>query len=148
MDEFMKDRYGADELTTAMGIAGMALALIGNLTSLGALLWAGLALAVIALARAFSKNHAARIRENEGYRALVSRIPLVGSLMAGQQAASAGVASDLKRQARTARTMWRDRKTKAFMKCPTCGTTLAVPKGKGKLIVTCPKCHTKLEAHS
>ncbi len=151
MDEFMKDRYGADELTTTMGIAGMALALIGNLTGLSALLWAGLALAVIALARAFSKNRAARIRENEGYQALVSRIPLVGPLMAGQQAApaaSAGVASDLKRQARTARTMWRDRKTKAFMKCPTCGTTLAVPKGKGKLIVTCPKCHTKLEAHS
>ena len=37
--------------------------------------------------------------------------------------------------------MWKERKEKAFLKCPNCGTMLAVPRGKGKIIVTCPKCH-------
>lgn len=150
MNEFMKDRYGADDLTTTLGIAGMILALAGNIARFNALMWIGLILAVVALARAFSKNHAARARENREYRAFVARLPLIGPLAARSQGASAGAGAgaNLKRQARTARTMWRDRKTKAFMKCPTCGTTLAVPKGKGKLIVTCPKCHTKMEARS
>ena len=26
------------------------------------------------------------------------------------------------------------------IKCPGCGNTLRVPKGKGKLYVTCPRC--------
>lgn len=148
MDEFMKDRNGADDLTCALGIAGMVLALAGNIARISALMWVGLILAVMALARAFSKNRGARSRENARYRALVSRLPWIGSRAARGRGAAPRSGSDLKRRARTVRTMWRDRKTKAFMRCPSCGTTLAVPKGKGKLIVTCPKCHAKMEARS
>jgi len=150
MNEFMKDRYGADDLTTTLGITGMILALAGNLFQLSALLWIGLALAVVALARAFSKNQTARVRENEAFHRFAARIPVIGPLVAKSASAGSGARSktDFKRQARTARTMWRDRKTKSFMKCPTCGATLAVPKGKGKMIVTCPKCRTKMEARS
>ncbi len=31
-------------------------------------------------------------------------------------------------------------KTYAFFKCPACKNTLRVPKGKGKIQITCPKC--------
>jgi len=34
----------------------------------------------------------------------------------------------------------RQRKTHKFFKCPGCGNTLRVPRGKGKLQITCPKC--------
>jgi predicted RNA-binding Zn-ribbon protein involved in translation (DUF1610 family) len=32
------------------------------------------------------------------------------------------------------------RKTYRFFRCPRCGVTARVPKGKGKIKITCPKC--------
>jgi len=34
-------------------------------------------------------------------------------------------------------------KTHKCFKCPNCKTGLWVPKGKGKVMVTCPKCKTE-----
>lgn len=39
-------------------------------------------------------------------------------------------------------------KTHKFFVCPDCGHNLRVPKGQGKIRVTCPNCHTKFEAHT
>ena len=36
-------------------------------------------------------------------------------------------------------------RTHRFYKCPQCNQELRVPKGKGKINVSCPKCHNKLE---
>ena len=152
MNDFMNGRYGADDLTTALGILGMVLAFIGTLASWKWLSLLGLIIVVVALARALSKNHAARERENAMYLELIAKVPGLGEHMGGRAGAGAGKPrasmGDLKRQASTAKKMWKDRKVKAFLKCPTCGTTLAVPKGKGRMIVTCPKCKTKMETRS
>ncbi|MDR2615993.1 MAG: hypothetical protein LBC28_05370 [Oscillospiraceae bacterium] len=37
-------------------------------------------------------------------------------------------------------TGFKDRKSHRFFKCPSCKNILRVPKGKGKLQITCPKC--------
>lgn len=37
---------------------------------------------------------------------------------------------------------YRDRKTMMYFKCGNCGAQLRVPRGKGKIKVTCPKCET------
>ena len=37
----------------------------------------------------------------------------------------------------------RDRKTHVYLKCPSCKQTLRLPRGKGKLKVSCPKCKTE-----
>ena len=163
MERFMKDRYGVDDLSMFIGGLGIVLALIGTLLSLRAVSIVALLILVLDLARAFSKNIPARQRENEAYRRLMSRLPVVGSRFANGSSSSTGAtgfrdqagarraaanADDVKRQMRTAKKMWKERKTKAFLKCPTCGTMLSVPKGKGKIIVTCPKCHTRMETKS
>ena len=168
MQDFMKDRYGVDDLSLAIGTVGVVLALVGSIFSIRAVSLIALVVLLLDLARAFSKNFDARQRENDAFRAAMAKLPVVGEKFGGA-AAGAGASSarsrssrpgakqgskpranmdEVRRNARTAKKMWKDRKTKAFLKCPNCGQTLSVPKGKGRLIVTCPKCHTKMETRS
>ncbi|WP_419052901.1 hypothetical protein [Collinsella stercoris] len=160
MNDFMKDRYGVDELAMIMGGTGVVLALIGTIANLDPLTWLALAVILLALARAFSKNGAARRKENEAFRSFANKVPGLRDLVArmggdaGDSAASASGAkrgpsqADLDRAKRTAKKMWKERKTSHFLKCPNCGQIMSVPKGKGKIRVTCPKCHTKIETKS
>lgn len=164
MQNFMRDRYGADELTTVLGMGGMLLALIGSLFQLDALMWVALTVVVVALVRALSKNNDARLRENRAFMTFAEKIPGVRTLVHHLSAsvgapggAQTGTRRDpgadaahaeRERAMRTAKQMWSKRKTSRFLKCPTCGQMLSVPKGKGKLRVTCPKCHTKMETKS
>ena len=43
---------------------------------------------------------------------------------------------------------WQQRKTHRFYRCPKCKTWLRVPKGRGKITITCVKCTTKFHKRS
>ena len=156
MGNFMNGRYGADELTTTVGIGGMIVALIGAMAHVRWLSWVALAVIVMALLRSFSKNCEARRKENRAFCDFAAKVPGLNKLVAGMSGGAAAASSygskaskeDLERARRMAKRMWKERKTTAFLKCPTCGQVLSVPKGKGKIRVTCPKCHTKMETKS
>ncbi len=161
MNDFMKDRYGADELTITLGLAGVIIALIASLLSARVLTWIAVAVIVVAILRALSKNVAGRSKENDAFCDFAARVPGLNKLVAGMSGSAipTGSASrgpnarpqtkeELRRAKNTAKTMWKKRKTHAFLKCPTCGQILSVPKGKGKIRVTCPKCRTKVETKS
>ncbi len=78
MQDFMKGRYGVDDLTLSLGVLGMVLALIGSLASLAPLSWIALVVVVLAILRAFSKSIPARERENQMFLDLARKIPVVG----------------------------------------------------------------------
>ena len=78
-----------------------------------------LAVLVYNIFRMFSKNTAARYKENVAYLKVKNRV--------------VGRYANLRRRIR-------ESKTHRFYKCPTCKTTVRVPKGKGKIRITCPKC--------
>lgn len=160
MSDFMKGRYGVDELTTTLGLLGMLLALIGSFSGWRPLSWVALAVVLLAIVRALSKNGAARRGENRKFMDFAAQVPGLNKLVAGmggmgasqrsgsEAARPRASKSDFDRAKRTAKKMWSERKTSRFLKCPSCGQMLSIPKGKGRIRVTCPKCHAKMETKS
>lgn len=49
----------------------------------------------------------------------------------------------VKRRFSTARQQKQDKEHKYFT-CPNCGTVCRVPRGKGKIVITCPKCRREI----
>lgn len=127
MAEFMQGRHGADSLAQASMIAGIALMLANLLLGSELVSLLSLALLAYAMFRCYSKNHAKRTQENEAYLKLVSKP---------------------KHQLDIARKRWKNRKTTMYFTCKGCGSTLTVPRGKGTLRVTCPKCKMQVTKKS
>lgn len=157
MNDFMKGRNGADELTIVLGLTGIVIAMIGSMARIQWLSWIAIAVIVLGVLRGLSKNIDARRKENDAFVTTTANVPglgkFVASLGGGTSAANASRAAgtskeDFERAKRMAKKMWKGRKTTAYLKCPNCGQILSVPKGKGKIRVTCPKCHAKMETRS
>ena len=126
---FMIGRYGADELNKFLTICGWVLLLLGFLlsgfhstaaVSVGSLLvtlsWAVLIYSVF---RTLSKNTSKRAAENYAYFKYKNKV--------------------LSRW-KGLKTRWQDRKVHRYFRCPQCRATVRVPKGKGKIRITCPHC--------
>lgn len=116
---FMTGRYGPDHLNIAMIIFSFILSLIHGVSGFTPLLYISYVLLALALFRMLSRNISRRRAENDKFirywwpiRTKISRT-------------FANI---------------RHRKTYKYFKCPSCGNTLRVPRGKGKLQITCPKC--------
>ena len=117
--KFMYGRYGIDRLHNALLIAYLVLFVLNlfvriplfSLLSFACLIWA--------FFRVFSRNHAARRRENEVYLKLL-----------GQVKAFFKLSWDRIRECRT----------HIYHKCPHCHATLRLPRRRGKHTVRCPRC--------
>ncbi len=138
---FMSRRNGPDTLSRDMLILAVVLIILSFTIgqSVGTVL---ITLALVALAysyfRLFSSNVSARLRENEAYSAkrhqILSKISGPFKRMGN---AGAKAAKQAQRQAQ-------DREHRYF-NCPKCGQSVRVPKGAGKIRVTCPKCGEQFE---
>lgn len=121
----MIGRYGVDQLTNCLLVVSMVLLVIALFfggSIVNTILWAlALALLVIGYYRIFSKKTSQRYQENQKYLRLRNRV--TGRFRAGKD-------------------RLKQRRTHRFFKCPQCGVTVRVPKGKGKIKITCPKCKT------
>lgn len=118
----MYGRYGADQLSKLyLGLAIVFLVL-NLLTGLGIFYLAGMAVLIYGMYRSFSKNTAKMSAQNQKY--LNWRY---------QRAVKYG----------NAKKHWAQRKEYRFFSCPGCRQKVRVPRGKGKIAITCPKCHTE-----
>ena len=125
--QWMQGRYGIDELTQALMIFGCALVVINFFLSIGLLSLVSLLAFAFGIFRCYSRNFEARARELETYQRIMQKP---------------------KAWWRLTNKRYENRHTTLYFKCKGCGTVLNVPKGKGKLLVTCPKCGTKVEKKS
>ena len=82
-----------------------------------------LALIFYGVFRTFSRNYEARRKELNWYLR-VSQKP--------------------KAEIKILMSQLRDRKTHRYYRCKSCKTVMRVPKGRGKIEITCPKCRMKV----
>lgn len=118
----MQGRRGADTLSSFLMVVGIVLLLVSIVPGLDVLSWVALIALAYALFRSYSKNVAARDRENAAFERAVEKP---------------------RKQLSLARKAWANRKTTRYFKCKGCGQVLSVPRGKGTLRVVCPKCKTE-----
>lgn len=123
---WMLGRYGVDQLGQFLNIAALILVIVGSI-SFRFLSTLGLALIIYQTFRIFSRNIGRRSQENMAYISLKRKV--TGRFKSvGQQA----------KQSRTHR----------FYSCPSCKQKVRVPRGKGKIMITCPKCKSQFERRS
>ena len=126
LQRLMYGRNGSDQLGRAAIVAALVLDVVSmfvirnrHLQLVGILLyWVAMALLLYAIFRAFSKNLYKRREENSKF------LQWTWKVKNGRSAAKA-------RHADTAH---------KYFTCKNCKTICRVPVGKGKVIITCPKC--------
>lgn len=82
MNDFMKGRNGADELTIVMGFAGIVIAMIGSMARIQWLSWIAIAVIVLGVLRGLSKNIDARRKENDAFVTATANVPGLGKFVA------------------------------------------------------------------
>ncbi len=126
IQRFMYGRYGNDSLNLFLIGTYLVLYLLYVISRLELLYWVSLILLVISLFRLLSRNVTRRREENIKFSRAVR--PAVQWL-------------------RLRRTIHRDKEHRYF-KCPNCGQQLRVPRGKGKITVTCRGCGATFQEKS
>lgn len=116
---FMYGRYGNDELNFVLIALSLLLSLISNFDKLWFFYFISVVPIGVAVFRFLSRNTNARYNERLRFIAIISV---------------------LKNKYIKIRSRYRDRKTHKFFTCKKCKATLRLPKGKGKIKITCPKC--------
>ncbi|MBW7572622.1 hypothetical protein [Caproiciproducens faecalis] len=129
----MMGRYGTDQLCVAFAVLYVLLSLIAQLFRLPILLLIAYIPLALCFYRMFSRNIGKRYQEN--VRFLKWWSPVHERLRRSLYRAQNGMHHLSYRM--------KDRKTHRYYKCPHCSNTLRVPKGKGKISITCPVCRTE-----
>ena len=121
---FMYGRYGFDRFSKFLFILFILLwVLLTVITNIFPFLWflniLEYALFIYTYFRVFSKNISKRAAENRKYMQAEYKV---------------------KNFFRVKKSRMQKRKTHHLYKCPKCKQILSVPKGRGKIKITCPKC--------
>lgn len=118
---FLYGRYGSDEFSRFLSLAGIILCFLSCFKPLRFLSLIALAVLIFSSFRCFSKNGAARRKELDRYLKIKNGIRQKINLI---------------------RSMWRDRKTHRYLKCPNCKTRIRIkkPAKHKKIIIDCPHC--------
>ena len=120
--QFMIGRYGTDGLNQFLSVASLVLLLIAIVSRINLFTWLGVALLVFCYYRTFSRNISKRTEENYKFYTLKDRVN--------------GKFRGLKEQ-------WANRKIYHYYRCPQCRQKLRLPRGRGRIQISCPRCGTQ-----
>lgn len=118
----MIGRYGQDELGKFILYLTLILLVINLFVKTSALSAVALMLIFYSYYRIFSRDTSARYSENKKFLDTIE---------------------PLRRKFFTSKNKYENRKVYKYIKCPSCKLEMKVPKGKGRIKVTCKSCGNK-----
>lgn len=122
LQKFMIGRYGVDAFGKFL-LGTVVVLWVINLFANSRFLYSwALLLMVYAYFRMFSKNTTKRYQENVKYLQLKNK---------------------LVSRVKSEKSQLKERKTHHIYRCPTCRQKIRIPRGKGRICITCPKCKTE-----
>ena len=119
---FMAGRYGTAALNQFLSIVSIVLLLVALLTRVNLFTWVGMGVLIWCYYRTFSRNIPKRTEENYKFYTLKQQLE--------------GKVRSLKEQ-------WANRKLYHYYRCPQCRQKLRVPRGRGRIQISCPRCGTQ-----
>ena len=162
---FMRGRYGWDQLGMFLMIASFAIEILGRIFRSSIVYYIGLGLFFWMLFRMFSRNISARVAENQKFINIRNRFAnwryFRQQKRGGRGGNSGGysgqqgntyygdfsksheqAARENNRASRKGGTVY------CYYYCPNCKQQVRVPAGKGKVRITCLRCEHKFETYS
>jgi len=127
LHRFMIGRYGPDHLSIALIILAFILSLLNAIVLHTPILYISYFIFVLTIFRMLSRNITRRRAENDIFIRFWWPV---------------------RTKIKNLITWIRNKRRYVYYKCPTCKTKLRVPRGKGKIRITCPKCWEWLIAQS
>jgi len=125
IQKFMMGRYGVDLLSNVLITLSLVVILSSIVFEVSILNTVGLGILGVSYYRILSRNTTKRYMENQKFLTIIK--PLKGKM---KNAKNINVIKNQK-----------DKNFKYF-KCPSCSQQMRVPKGKGRVNITCPNCKT------
>lgn len=124
---FMSGRNGNDQLGIGMLVLALVLNIIYSMTGEGIFSSIATVLLILAVYRMFSRDLVKRRAENRKFMSLWS---------------------NTKKDLAGKKTRLSQSKEYKFFTCSSCKNVLRVPRGKGKIQITCPKCGQRFSGKS
>jgi hypothetical protein len=125
--QFMVGRYGMDHFGRFLVYFSLALMIISLFFPKSVVYWLALAVLGYSYFRMFSRNTNSRYRENLKYLEYKNRVVAFW------------------RSRNFGRSRTKQDPTKKIFKCPGCRQKVRVPRGKGAILITCPRCKTQFQ---
>ena len=119
---FMMGRYGVDQFSRFLVALFFVLWVINLFAGKAIIYYLSWAVMIYMYYRIFSKNRTKRYEENVKYLRLKEKVV---------------------RRFKSEKSQMEQRKTHHIYKCPTCKQKIRIPRGKGRICITCPKCKTE-----
>ena len=123
MEHWMIGRYGTDEFSRFLFVIGIIMMLVYSLTGVGILSILSWIILIYGYYRCLSKKIIHRSRERDFYLRATEPVRKKCSLW---------------------KRMWKDRNSHRYFKCPKCKKMVRVPKGKGRIRITCTSCGNEI----
>ena len=119
---FMMGRNGMDDICRFLMVVWFILWFLQLFVRIPFLSLISFIILIYMYFRMFSRNVPKRFQENERFLRFKNRFT---------------------RKFRSRKSQMEQRKTHHIYKCPTCKQKIRIPRGKGRICITCPKCKTE-----